>query len=136
MSTEFATVGYRAHSQIHGEFSLTTEASRYTSAQLANLTAQGTIDTAVEAMKEGAYDYLTKPVDVQRLKLLLDKIVERLETSASGREVTRVVVQRNGAREEYSGSIVVSAAGAINSAALLLRSANEKNRYEIPGSVF
>jgi DNA-binding NtrC family response regulator len=44
------------------------------------LTAQGTVDTAVEAMKEGAYDYLTKPVDLQRLKILLDKIVERLET--------------------------------------------------------
>jgi DNA-binding NtrC family response regulator len=44
------------------------------------LTAQGTVDTAVEAMKEGAYDYLTKPVDIQRLKLLLDKIVERQET--------------------------------------------------------
>ena len=44
------------------------------------LTAQGTVETAVEAMKEGAYDYLTKPVDIQRLKILLDKIVERLET--------------------------------------------------------
>lgn len=28
------------------------------------LTAQGTVDTAVEAMKKGAYDYLTKPVDL------------------------------------------------------------------------
>jgi DNA-binding NtrC family response regulator len=44
------------------------------------LTAQGTVETAVEAMKEGAYDYLTKPVDLKRLKILLDKIVERLET--------------------------------------------------------
>jgi DNA-binding NtrC family response regulator len=44
------------------------------------LTAQGTVDTAVEAMKEGAYDYLTKPVDLQRLKILLDKIVERQST--------------------------------------------------------
>jgi len=44
------------------------------------LTAQGTVETAVEAMKEGAYDYLTKPIDLQRLKLLLDKIVQRLET--------------------------------------------------------
>src|SRR5437016_3021511 len=43
------------------------------------LTAQGTVETAVQAMKEGAYDYLTKPVDIQRLKILLDKIVERLE---------------------------------------------------------
>jgi DNA-binding NtrC family response regulator len=44
------------------------------------LTAQGTVDTAVAAMKEGAYDYLTKPVDIQRLKILLAQIVERLET--------------------------------------------------------
>ncbi|OFW25417.1 MAG: transcriptional regulator [Acidobacteria bacterium RIFCSPLOWO2_02_FULL_65_29] len=44
------------------------------------LTAQGTVETAVEAMKDGAYDYLTKPVDIQRLKILLDKIVERLDT--------------------------------------------------------
>jgi DNA-binding NtrC family response regulator len=44
------------------------------------LTAQGTVETAVEAMKEGAYDYLTKPVEIPRLKVLLDKVVERLET--------------------------------------------------------
>ena len=44
------------------------------------LTAQGTVETAVEAMKEGAYDYVTKPVDVQRLKVLLDRVVQRLET--------------------------------------------------------
>src|SRR5258708_17881180 len=44
------------------------------------LTAQGTVETAVEASKEGAYDYLTKPVDIQRLKILLDKIVDRRET--------------------------------------------------------
>ena len=44
------------------------------------LTAQGTVETAVEAIKEGAYDYLTKPVEPQRLKILLDKIVERKDT--------------------------------------------------------
>jgi DNA-binding NtrC family response regulator len=41
------------------------------------LTAQGTVETAVEAIKQGAYDYLTKPIEPQRLKILLDKIVER-----------------------------------------------------------
>src|SRR5512145_2156307 len=41
------------------------------------LTAKGTVETAVEAIKEGAYDYLTKPIEPQRLKILLDKIVER-----------------------------------------------------------
>ena len=38
------------------------------------LTAQGTVETAVSAIKQGAYDYLTKPVDLQRLRILLDQI--------------------------------------------------------------
>jgi DNA-binding NtrC family response regulator len=44
------------------------------------LTAQGSVDTAVEAMKGGAYDYLTKPVEPQRLRILLDRVVERQQT--------------------------------------------------------
>ncbi len=44
------------------------------------LTAQGSVDSAVEAIKEGAFDYLTKPVDTRRLCFLLQKIVERQET--------------------------------------------------------
>jgi DNA-binding NtrC family response regulator len=44
------------------------------------LTAQGTVETAVEAIKVGAYDYLTKPIEPQRLKILLEKIVERTDT--------------------------------------------------------
>ncbi len=41
------------------------------------MTAQGTVETAVDAIKQGAYDYVSKPVDPQRLKILLDQIVER-----------------------------------------------------------
>lgn len=44
------------------------------------LTAQGTVETAVDAIKQGAYDYLTKPIEPQRLKILLEKIVERQDT--------------------------------------------------------
>ncbi len=53
--------------------------------------------------------------------------VERLETSASGREVTKVIVRRDGKLEEYAGGIVVVSCGAINSAALLLRSASDRH---------
>lgn len=35
------------------------------------MTAYGTVDTAVEAMKQGAYDYLTKPVNLDQLDLLI-----------------------------------------------------------------
>ncbi len=59
----------------------------------------------------------------RNVTLLTNALVKRLETSASGREVTKAIVERNGAREEYSANIVVVACGAINSAALLLRSA-------------
>ncbi len=37
------------------------------------LTGHGTVDTAVEAMKAGAYDFLTKPVSLSKLTLLLEK---------------------------------------------------------------
>ena len=45
------------------------------------LTAYGSVETAVEAMKRGAYDYLTKPVDLDRLDVVLDRALgsRRLE---------------------------------------------------------
>jgi DNA-binding NtrC family response regulator len=41
------------------------------------LSAHGNINTAVEAIKKGAYDFLTKPLDVVRLKIILEKISKR-----------------------------------------------------------
>jgi choline dehydrogenase-like flavoprotein len=59
--------------------------------------------------------------------LLTGAYVERLETGASGREVTRIVVKRGDAVERYSADVVVVSAGAINSAALLLRSTSDRH---------
>jgi choline dehydrogenase-like flavoprotein len=59
--------------------------------------------------------------------LLTGAYVPRLETSASGRELTKVHVERNGAKETYSAGVVVVSCGAINSAALLLRSAGGRH---------
>jgi choline dehydrogenase-like flavoprotein len=53
--------------------------------------------------------------------------VQRLETSPDGRTVQTVVVERDRQREKYSADIVVISAGAINSAALLLASANDRH---------
>jgi choline dehydrogenase-like flavoprotein len=61
------------------------------------------------------------------VQLLTGAYVDRLETDASGRTVSKVIVRRNGGAEEYSADIVVVSCGAINSAALLLRSASEKH---------
>jgi choline dehydrogenase-like flavoprotein len=59
--------------------------------------------------------------------LLTNANVSRLETSADGRRVTGVAVERNGVHERYTADLVVVAAGAINSAALLQRSASDKH---------
>ncbi len=59
--------------------------------------------------------------------LMTNSRVTRLATSASGREVTDVIVDHNGVSETYRANIVVVAAGAINSAKLLLMSANDKH---------
>ena len=59
--------------------------------------------------------------------LLTNAYVEKLATSASGREVTRVVVKHGEERTEFRASVVVVSCGAINSAALLLRSASDRH---------
>lgn len=59
------------------------------------------------------------------VRLLTHAMVTRLETSASGREVTGVTVEHHGQVETYRADVVVVSCGAINSAALLLRSADD-----------
>src|SRR4029453_9330199 len=43
------------------------------------LTGHGSIETAVTAVENGAYDYLTKPVDPARLRILIEKSLEKAE---------------------------------------------------------
>ncbi len=62
-------------------------------AALIMLTGHGSIDLAVEAMKAGADHFMTKPVDLQALKLILDRVLEnrrtrRRDTAARSRSVT------------------------------------------------
>lgn len=59
--------------------------------------------------------------------MVTNALVSRLEARGAGREVTGVVVERNGQMETYKADIVVVSCGAINSAALLLRSANDNH---------
>lgn len=67
-----------------------------------------------------------KPALAHRnVTLLTNAKAVRLKTDASGRAVTTVVVERGGRTEEYEGGFVVVACGAINSAALLLRSTSD-----------
>jgi len=61
------------------------------------------------------------------VSILTNAFVSRLETDASGREIQAVCVERKGEQLRFSADIVVTSAGAINSAALFLRSANDQH---------
>src|SRR6185295_9775982 len=61
------------------------------------------------------------------VSLMTDAYVEKLTTDESARTVSNLVVRRQGQRQRLSADIVVISCGAINSAALLLRSANDKH---------
>jgi choline dehydrogenase-like flavoprotein len=61
------------------------------------------------------------------VSLWTNALVTRLETDATGRRVTKVHVEREGEKIEVSADLVVVSCGAINSAALLLRSANDQH---------
>ncbi len=81
----------------------------------------------VDAKSDAHVVCVLPALEHQNVQLLTGAYVKRLETGPSGREVTTVQVERNGSPEEYSADIVVVACGAINSAALLLRSASDKH---------
>jgi len=61
--------------------------------------------------------------------LLTGAYVDRLDTDATGRTIDAVRVERNGAKEAYSADIVVVACGALSSALLMMRSANDKHPH-------
>ncbi len=51
------------------------------------MTAYGTVENAVEAMKQGAYDYLAKPIDMKRLRVLVEKALEFQAVVAENNEL-------------------------------------------------
>lgn len=65
------------------------------------MTAESSVQAAVEAMKAGAFDYLSKPISLVELKMLLDKAVDRVRM-----EKTLSVLQRKEGRGSGIDSII------------------------------
>jgi DNA-binding NtrC family response regulator len=59
------------------------------------VTGHGSIETAIEAMKSGGYDFLQKPINFSRFKILIDRIIEKQKLE----EENRVI--RNKLKERY-----------------------------------
>jgi two-component system response regulator HydG len=62
------------------------------------MTAYASVKTAVEALKAGAFDYLTKPLDIEELKILIEKALEHYHLRAEN----LVLKERLGDRFDFS----------------------------------
>jgi DNA-binding NtrC family response regulator len=59
------------------------------------ITAHGSIETAVEAMKEGAFDFLLKPVDPKHLEIVVRKVLERRQLVESNQLLRETLAARS-----------------------------------------
>ena len=74
---------------------------RDSSASVIMMTAYASTTTAIEAMKSGAYDYVSKPFDVEELKVVIQKALEKAEL------VDENVYLRRELREKYRFSNII-----------------------------
>ncbi len=92
------------------------------------MTAFGKIDDAVRAMKNGAFDYLTKPIDLDELELLLQRALEHKLLSAENRNLKERL------REKHRfGNIITASARMEETLNLAARSAASKTSILIQG---
>jgi len=81
----------------------------------------------VDAKADAQVVAVDPALENSHITLKTNSYVEKLVTDESGKEVTEVHVSHNGQSTVYHGKIVVVSCGAVNSAALLLRSGNEQH---------
>ena len=68
------------------------------------ITGQGTIETAVEAMKQGAYDFVTKPFPLAELEVLVQKAFEQRQLRKENQQLKAVIERSRPSAEIISGS--------------------------------
>jgi two-component system NtrC family response regulator len=74
------------------------------------MTAFGTVNTAVAAMKEGAYDYLTKPIDLEELLLLIQRVEKEIALIRENRQLKEEL------REKFRIDFIITASGKMEEA--------------------
>src|ERR1700716_2422119 len=60
------------------------------------MTAYGSVDTAVEAMKRGAYDFVTKPLNLDKVKILIARALQSRRMEQENRTLRQQIDERFG----------------------------------------
>jgi DNA-binding NtrC family response regulator len=74
------------------------------------MTAYGTVSTAVAAMKEGAYDYLTKPIDLDELLLRIQRVEREASLKGENRDLKEAL------RKKFQVDFIITASGKMEEA--------------------
>ena len=78
---------------------------RYKKTEVILMTGYGSIGTAVDAMKKGAYDYITKPINDNEVKIIIDKIIERKRIILENEELKKILAKE---RRSSVGALIGS----------------------------
>jgi two-component system response regulator HydG len=70
--------------------------SRKADAEVIVITGYGTVQSAVHAMKLGAYDYVTKPFNLEELRLLLERVASHLKLASENRLLREKIKSKQG----------------------------------------
>ncbi|UCG13294.1 MAG: sigma-54-dependent Fis family transcriptional regulator [Deltaproteobacteria bacterium] len=85
------------------------------------MTAYASIPSAVQAMKEGAYDYIVKPLDVDQLTLMLKRIVEHQQL------ITENILLRQRLAEQYEFQDIIGKSDAMQSIFEMIKAVTDTN---------
>ena len=124
LSDDFARMGYQPFHVPIGV--MLNEANRRKSPCIRCSTCDGH-PCLVGAKSDAQVICVDPALEYPNVTLMTGALVSQLETDSTGRRVSAVHVERDGSREVYSADMVAVSCGAINSAALLLRSASDKH---------
>jgi DNA-binding NtrC family response regulator len=82
--------------EIRGLDALREIRSRRSDAVVVVVTGHGTVESAVHAMKNGAYDYFTKPFSLDELRMLLERVAGHLKLKTENRLLRETVRSKQG----------------------------------------
>ena len=72
------------------------------------ITGFATLENAIKAMKMGAYDYVTKPVDIDHVRIVLAKCVQQIRSNQENEELRNLNEQLKGLNEMKDKFITIT----------------------------
>ena len=88
-------ITYLKMPHLSGEELLKNISSQFPTVPVIILTGHGTIESAVQAMHDGAYDFLTKPVNLDRLSLMVKRALSNRELALQNRAMQEELERRS-----------------------------------------